>query len=195
MPPLPAADISPAPGRALVARRRIAGRSSPRDDRRRDADDTSQCRRAARKPTRWSITHEHFRLPALGLGAAADHRHHLPRGRARLRRASARRRHRLQTRPGQSFNPIRHIDPFGTILLPGMLLLSHSPFLFGYAKPVPVNFRALRNPRIGMVLVALAGPATNILLAHRRRCRLPSAATGYPRTTPHGSPTTSKTCS
>ena len=64
-----------------------------------------------------------------------------------------------------SFNPIRHIDPFGTILLPGMLLLSHSPFLFGYAKPVPVNFRALRNPRIGMVLVALAGPATNIILA------------------------------
>jgi Zn-dependent protease len=64
-----------------------------------------------------------------------------------------------------SFNPIRHIDPFGTILLPGMLLLSHSPFLFGYAKPVPVRFGALRNPRIGMVLVALAGPATNIILA------------------------------
>jgi Zn-dependent protease len=64
-----------------------------------------------------------------------------------------------------SFNPIRHIDPFGTILLPGMLLLSHSPFLFGYAKPVPVRFASLRNPRIGMVLVALAGPATNIILA------------------------------
>ena len=64
-----------------------------------------------------------------------------------------------------SFNPIRHIDPFGTILLPGMLLLSHSPFLFGYAKPVPVRFGNLRNPRIGMVLVALAGPATNIILA------------------------------
>ncbi len=46
-----------------------------------------------------------------------------------------------------------------------MLLLSHSPFLFGYAKPVPVRFGALRNPRIGMVLVALAGPATNIILA------------------------------
>src|SRR3954451_23739098 len=42
-----------------------------------------------------------------------------------------------------SFNPIRHIDPFGTLILPAMLLLSHSPFLFGYAKPVPVNFRAL----------------------------------------------------
>ena len=64
-----------------------------------------------------------------------------------------------------SFNPIRHIDPFGTIVLPGLLLLSHSPFLFGYAKPVPVRFAALRNPRIGMVLVALAGPATNIILA------------------------------
>lgn len=64
-----------------------------------------------------------------------------------------------------SFNPLRHIDPFGTLVLPGMLLLSHSPFLFGYAKPVPVNFRALREPRVGMVLVALAGPATNILLA------------------------------
>jgi len=64
-----------------------------------------------------------------------------------------------------SFNPLRHIDPFGTLILPAMLLFAHAPFLFGYAKPVPVNFRALRNPRIGMVLVALAGPATNILLA------------------------------
>jgi Zn-dependent protease len=64
-----------------------------------------------------------------------------------------------------SFNPIRHIDLFGTLIMPAMLLLAHSPFLFGYAKPVPVNFRALRNPRIGMVLVALAGPATNIVLA------------------------------
>ena len=64
-----------------------------------------------------------------------------------------------------SLNPLRHIDPFGTILLPGLLLLAHSPFLFGYAKPVPVNFRALRNPRSGMVLVAAAGPAMNIGLA------------------------------
>jgi Zn-dependent protease len=64
-----------------------------------------------------------------------------------------------------SFNPLRHIDPFGTVLLPAMLLLSHSPFLFGYAKPVPVNFRNLRNPRLDMVWVALAGPATNIVLA------------------------------
>jgi len=64
-----------------------------------------------------------------------------------------------------SFNPIRHIDPFGTLIMPAILLMAHSPFLFGYAKPVPVNFRALNNPRIGMVLVALAGPATNIALA------------------------------
>ena len=64
-----------------------------------------------------------------------------------------------------SLNPLRHIDPFGTILLPGLLLLAHSPFLFGYAKPVPVNFRALRNPRSGMVLVAAAGPAMNFGLA------------------------------
>ena len=64
-----------------------------------------------------------------------------------------------------TFNPLKHIDPFGTIVMPAILLLSHSPFLFGYAKPVPVNFRALRNPRIDMVWVALAGPATNIALA------------------------------
>jgi Zn-dependent protease len=64
-----------------------------------------------------------------------------------------------------SFNPLKHIDPFGTLLLPAFLLLSHSPFLFGYAKPVPVNFRRLHNPRLDMVWVALAGPATNIALA------------------------------
>jgi Zn-dependent protease len=64
-----------------------------------------------------------------------------------------------------SFNPLKHIDPFGTLVLPAMLLLARSPFLFGYAKPVPVNFRNLRHPRIDMVWVALAGPATNIVLA------------------------------
>jgi Zn-dependent protease len=64
-----------------------------------------------------------------------------------------------------SFNPLKHIDPFGTILLPGMLLLAHAPFLFGYAKPVPVNFRALRSPRRDMILVAAAGPIMNIALA------------------------------
>jgi len=64
-----------------------------------------------------------------------------------------------------TFNPLKHIDPVGTVFLPAMLLLSHSPFLFGYAEPVPVNFRRLNNPRFDMVLVALAGPVTNILLA------------------------------
>jgi Zn-dependent protease len=64
-----------------------------------------------------------------------------------------------------SFNPLKHIDPFGTLILPGILLLSHSPFLFGYAKPVPVNFRNLNHPRLDMVWVALAGPVINIILA------------------------------
>src|SRR6202008_580432 len=64
-----------------------------------------------------------------------------------------------------SFNPVKHIDPFGTVLLPGLLLLLRAPLLFGYAKPVPVNFRALRWPRRGMVLVAAAGPAMNLALA------------------------------
>jgi Zn-dependent protease len=64
-----------------------------------------------------------------------------------------------------SLNPVRHIDPFGTIILPALLLLARSPFLFGYAKPVPVNFRALQPPRIGTVLVAAAGPVMNIALA------------------------------
>lgn len=63
-----------------------------------------------------------------------------------------------------SFNPLRHIDPFGTVILPAMLLFAHSPFLFGYAKPVPVNFRKLNHPKLDMVWVALAGPVTNILL-------------------------------
>ncbi len=64
-----------------------------------------------------------------------------------------------------TFNPFKHVDPFGTILLPGLLLLMRAPFLFGYAKPVPVNFSALRHPRRDMVWVAAAGPATNLLLA------------------------------
>ena len=64
-----------------------------------------------------------------------------------------------------SLNPAKHIDPFGTILLPGILLWLHAPFLFGYAKPVPINFRKLRSPRRDMVLVAAAGPLMNILLA------------------------------
>ena len=64
-----------------------------------------------------------------------------------------------------SFNPLRHIDPMGTVAVPAMLLLVGSPFLFGWAKPVPVVFGRLRRPRRDMVLVAAAGPCTNLLLA------------------------------
>ena len=63
-----------------------------------------------------------------------------------------------------TLNPLAHIDPFGTIILPAMLLFLHLP-MFGYAKPVPVNFGRLRNPRRGMILVAAAGPFTNFTLA------------------------------
>jgi Zn-dependent protease len=63
-----------------------------------------------------------------------------------------------------TFNPLKHIDPFGTVILPALLLVT-SGFLFGYAKPVPVDFGRLRHPRRDMVLVALAGPGTNVLLA------------------------------
>lgn len=64
-----------------------------------------------------------------------------------------------------SLNPLRHIDPIGTVLLPAFLLLAGSPVLFGYAKPVPVNFNRLRHPRRDSVYVAGAGPAMNLLLA------------------------------
>lgn len=63
-----------------------------------------------------------------------------------------------------TLNPLPHIDLIGTILMPGLLLLAGAP-VFGYAKPVPIDYRQLRNPRRDMVLVALAGPGTNILLA------------------------------
>ncbi len=64
-----------------------------------------------------------------------------------------------------TLNPLSHIDPFGTVLLPLLLIVVGAPFLFGYAKPVPVNFYNLRHPKRDMVWVALAGPVTNILLA------------------------------
>ena len=64
-----------------------------------------------------------------------------------------------------TFNPLKHIDLFGTILLPAFLLLVRAPFLFGWAKPVPVAFGRLRQPRRDMVLVAAAGPGTNMILA------------------------------
>lgn len=64
-----------------------------------------------------------------------------------------------------TFNPIAHIDPIGTIALPLFLLLAHSPVVFGWAKPVPVNFSRLKNPKEDMFWVALAGPAANIAAA------------------------------
>jgi Zn-dependent protease len=64
-----------------------------------------------------------------------------------------------------TFNPLRHIDPVGTLLLPVMLILAQAPFVFGWAKPVPVNFANLRHLRRDMVLVAAAGPGINLLLA------------------------------
>ncbi|MDD3580257.1 MAG: site-2 protease family protein [Desulfobacca sp.] len=64
-----------------------------------------------------------------------------------------------------SFNPIVHIDPIGTILVPAILLLSHAGILFGWAKPVPVNPLNYRNYRQGEITVSIAGPLSNILLA------------------------------
>ncbi len=64
-----------------------------------------------------------------------------------------------------SLNPLKHIDLIGTILIPLVLALTSSPFLFGYAKPVPVDFSRLRNPKKQMLWVALAGPAANLLMA------------------------------
>ncbi|MDP9057464.1 MAG: site-2 protease family protein [Pseudomonadota bacterium] len=63
-----------------------------------------------------------------------------------------------------TLNPLPHVDPLGTVILPGLLALTHLP-VFGWAKPVPVNQWRLRNPRWGMMLVAAAGPGSNLLLA------------------------------
>ena len=64
-----------------------------------------------------------------------------------------------------TLNPFKHIDRFGTVILPLLLIIMKSPFIFGWAKPVPVKFQRLKNPLQDMVLVAIAGPASNILLA------------------------------
>ena len=63
-----------------------------------------------------------------------------------------------------TLNPIPHLDPWGSILLPAILAFAHSPLMFGYAKPVPVDVRNLRNPRWDGIKVALAGPGSNLLL-------------------------------
>lgn len=64
-----------------------------------------------------------------------------------------------------SFNPVRHVDPLGTLILPGFLLLVQAPFVFGWARPVPVAFHRLGRPRRDMMLVALAGPGINVAMA------------------------------
>ncbi len=64
-----------------------------------------------------------------------------------------------------TLNPLAHVDPVGTIALPALLLFTGAPFLFGWAKPVPISFGRLHNPRRDMVLVAMAGPAMNLVLA------------------------------
>lgn len=64
-----------------------------------------------------------------------------------------------------TLNPIKHIDPLGTLLIPALLLIMHAPFLFGWAKPVPVTWQNLRNPKRDMALVAAAGPGANLAMA------------------------------
>lgn len=71
---------------------------------------------------------------------------------------TAKEQHRL------TLNPLRHIDPFGTVILPALMVLLHFP-AFGYAKPVPVNLRRLRKPRQQALWVSLAGPAVNVVLS------------------------------
>jgi Zn-dependent protease len=83
-----------------------------------------------------------------------------------------------------SFNPIKHVDLFGTLLLPAVLLLLKSPILFGYAKPVPVNFGRLRHPKRDMIWVALAGPGVNVLLAFLAALLLHPAVYLSPQVTP-----------
>lgn len=64
-----------------------------------------------------------------------------------------------------TLNPLKHIDPMGTILIPAMLLLFQTGFIFGYAKPVPINWKNLSHPKRDMALVAAAGPMANLLMA------------------------------
>jgi Zn-dependent protease len=83
-----------------------------------------------------------------------------------------------------TLNPLAHVDPVGTVALPAALLLMGSPFMFGWAKPVPVAFERLHNPRRDMILVAMAGPVTNLVLAAASAAGLAAighmAESGYP---------------
>ena len=84
-----------------------------------------------------------------------------------------------------TFNPLKHLDAFGTIVVPALLLVAGSPFLFGWAKPVPVAFNRLTRPRRDMALVAVAGPLTNVMLAFASAMLLHLAWLA-PEPTPHG---------
>ena len=64
-----------------------------------------------------------------------------------------------------TLNPLKHVDPMGTIVIPGLLLLMQAGFIFGYAKPVPINWKNLRQPKRDMALVAVAGPVSNLFMA------------------------------
>ncbi len=64
-----------------------------------------------------------------------------------------------------TLNPVKHIDPVGTILVPAILYFTGSPFLFGWAKPVPINFNALKSPKRDIIMVAIAGPISNFIMA------------------------------
>ena len=88
-----------------------------------------------------------------------------------------------------TLNPLAHIDPVGTLALPALLMVTGSPFMFGWAKPVPVSFGRLRNPRRDMVLVAMAGPAMNLVLAAVSAAGLAvigQVATGLPESSAGG---------
>jgi Zn-dependent protease len=87
-----------------------------------------------------------------------------------------------------TLNPIKHVDPIGTVVLPMILAIAHAP-IFGWAKPVPVVASQMRNPRRDMVLVALAGPATNFVLATLTALGL-AAFVGFARVPPEGAPHT-----
>lgn len=86
-----------------------------------------------------------------------------------------------------SLNPLRHVDPVGTLIVPGLMLLAHIPFIFGWAKPVPVDFNRLRNRRLGTFLVALAGPLANLLMmcGWLALAWLVAASTAEPEISPH----------
>lgn len=86
-----------------------------------------------------------------------------------------------------SLNPLKHVDPIGTVLLPGALKLMGLP-VFGWAKPVPVDFRRLKNPKRDMVLVAAAGPGMNLVMAGVGAVALGLLATAVPSPVDHTVP-------